>query len=315
MTANALEAIDVIPSGKALGAEVQGLDLAQEMTPEMIAQLKAIWAEHMVLLLRSQMLEKQRMVDLAEAIGGLMVPGSTGFYLQDGFKPGSARVSEVRGITLISNLDKDGNPQKFTAGSGSSELAWHTDNSYMETPPMGSMLNAVRVPVDGGGDTSFCNQVMAYDTLAEDLKRAIEGKHIRHDRSRNTSGKVRVTFEKPKTREEVPGPIHPMVRIHPTTGKRALYLGRRWDFPSSYVVELSDAESESLLDRVWAHATQERFIWTQADWQVGDLIMWDNQAVMHRRTVVDPTQARLMHRTLVQGEPFISAWDEASAAE
>jgi taurine dioxygenase len=315
MTPNSLDAIEVIPSGKALGAEVKGLELAQDVTPEIIDRLKEIWAEHMVLLLRGQFLEKQRLVDLAEAIGGLMVPGSTGFYLKDGFKPGSHRVSEVRGITLISNLDKDGNPQKYTEGSGSQELAWHTDNSYMETPPMGSMLNAVRVPVDGGGHTSFCNQVLAYETLPDDLKQAIEGKHIRHDRSRNTSGKVRVTFEKAKTRDEVPGPIHPMVRIHPVTGKRALYLGRRWDFPSSYIVELSDEESEDLLDRVWAHATQEKFVWTQDDWQVGDLIMWDNQAVMHRRSAVDPAQARLLHRTLVQGEPFISAWQADAAAE
>lgn len=106
-----------------------------------------------------------------------------------------------------------------------------------------------------------------------------------------------------------------MVRIHPTTGKRALYLGRRWDFPSSYIVELSDEDSENLLDRIWAHATQEKLIWTQDNWQVGDLIMWDNQAVMHRRTEVDPTQARLLHRTLVQGGPFISAWQANSAAQ
>jgi taurine dioxygenase len=184
----------------------------------------------------------------------------------------------------------------------------------MESPPMGSLLNAIKVPVNGGGHTRFCNQYLAYETLPEELKRAVEGKHILHDRSRNTSGKVRVTFQKATRREEVIGPVHPIVRIHPVTRKRALYLGRRYDGPSSYIMELSDEDSEALLDKLWTHATQEKFVWEHDDWQVGDLIMWDNQCVMHARTEVDHTQARLLHRVLVKGSPLISAWKTDAAA-
>lgn len=316
MSVNRVDAIEAIPTGKALGAEVRGLDLGKDAPDAALARLKDIWAQHMVLLLRRQFLEKERLVEIADRLGGRMVAGSHNFYVKDGHKPeASGRISNIEGLTLISNLDKDGNPQKFTEGSGSQELLWHSDNSYMESPPMGSLLNAVKVPVNGGGHTRFCNQYLAYETLPEDLKRAIEGKHIRHDRSRNTSGKVRVTFQKATTREEVIGPVHPMVRIHPATRKRALYLGRRYDGPSSHIVELSDAESDALLDKLWAHATQEKFVWEHDGWQVGDLIMWDNQCVMHARTEVDHTQARLLHRVLVKGSPLISAWGAEAAAE
>lgn len=315
MRVNSVEAIEVIPSGKALGAEVQGIDLSQEASAAVVARLKEIWADHLVLLLRGQFLEKQRLVEIADMLGGLMVPGSRNFYIKDGHKPGSARVSDVKGVTQISNLGQDGKPQKFTEGSGSQELLWHSDNSYMESPPMGSLLNAVQVPVNGGGHTRFCNQYLAYETLPAELKQAIEGKHMRHDRSRNTSGKVRVTFEKAATRDDVIGPVHPIVRIHPVTRKPALYLGRRYDGPSSHIIELPETESETLLDKLWAHATQEEFVWEQDDWQPGDLIMWDNQCVMHSRTEVDHTQARLLNRVLVQGAPLISAWESDATAD
>ena len=315
MTANRVDAIEAVPTGKALGAEVRGLDLSQDVSDAALARLKDLWAQHMVLLLRRQFLSKERLVQTADRLGGRMVAGSHNFYVKGGHKPGqSARVSDIEGLTLISNLDKDGKPQKYTEGSGSQELLWHSDNSYMEEPPMGSLLNAVKVPVNGGGHTRFCNQYLAYETLPDDLKRAVEGKHILHDRSRNTSGKVRVTFDKATKREEVIGPVHPIVRVHPVTRKRALYLGRRYDGPSSYIVELPDAESDALLDRLWAHATQEAFVWEHDDWQVGDLIMWDNQCVMHARTEVDHTQARLLHRVLVKGGPLISAWTAEAAA-
>jgi taurine dioxygenase len=234
--------------------------------------------------------------------------------MKAGFKAGSARISDVEGVSLISNLDEDGKPAKHTQGSGSLEIKWHTDNSYMQNPPMGSILNAILVPVNGGGHTAFCNMAMAYETLPADLKRAIDGKHLRHDNTHNTVGKVRPIFKEPTCREDIDGPVHPLVRVHPITGRRALYLSRRHGWPSSYVIELSDGESEDLQDRLWAHVDQERFTWTHDSWQPGDVLMWDNQSVLHRRTEIDHTQPRLLQRTLVKAERFISAWDPIVAA-
>lgn len=189
------------------------------------------------------------------------------------------------------------------------EVVWHSDNSYVERPPAGSMLYALEVPINGGGDTSFCNQYMAYDTLPDDLKQAIEGKSQVQDNSRNSAGVLRPSATLPTTPEAVEGPIHPLVRLHPVSGKRALYLGRRRVWPSNYIVGLPNEESEALLDRLWAHATQAHFVWTH-QWRVGDVLLWDNRCVMHHRTPIDSTQRRVMHRTQIKGEPVIAAWDD-----
>ena len=143
MTENQIDAITVIPTGEALGAEVRGIDLAKDVSEELIARLKEIWAEHMVLLLRGQFLEKERMAELANMFGGLMVPGSHSF-LPEG-RPHAGAIPRgspmCRGSPTFPTWTKKGKPQLKTEGSGSAELLWHSDNSYMETPPMGSLLN------------------------------------------------------------------------------------------------------------------------------------------------------------------------------
>jgi taurine dioxygenase len=210
-------------------------------------------------------------------------------------------------VSIISNIGRDGKPVMDNGGLGSYEVVWHTDNSYVKTPPAGSMLYSLVVPVNGGGDTSFNNQYRAYDELPDDLKRAIEGKSQVHDSSRNSAGVLRPGVTLPTTPEAVEGPIHPLVRVHPVTGKRALYLGRRRVWPSNYIIGLSNEESEALLDKLWAHATQEKYSWTHK-WRVGDCILWDNRCCMHYRTEVDVTQRRIMHRTTIKGEVVQAPW-------
>jgi len=312
--ANTVDTIEVIPSGKALGAEIRGIDLSKE-TPEDVRDiLKKAWADHLVLLFRGQKLEDEHLLAAANIFGGQQSAGSRAFFLKAGFKPGEThRVASKAGISIVSNLDKDGKPVKYTEAVGSLELDWHTDNSYVDVPPAGSLLHARVVPVDGGGETSFNNQYLAYETLPDDLKQEIDGKHIRHDNLRNTAGRFRPTVEPPKSREDIEGPAHPIVRIHPVTGKRALYLGRKYEWPSSHVVELDDAASEDLLTRLWGHATQDRFKWTHS-WIAGDLVQWDNRCTMHQRNPVDHTQPRVLHRALIKGEPIISAWNPEAAA-
>jgi taurine dioxygenase len=299
--------MEVIPSGKALGAEIRGFDLSEPWTVERAAMVQEAWLQHLVLLFRGQKIGDEHLLAMAEALGGSQSTGSRAYYLEAGFDEKSGRVSALPGISIISNLDENGKPAAKHAGSGSQELLWHTDNSYVENPPKGSILHALQVPVNGGGHTSFANQYLAYDRLPDALKAKISGLHTKQDASRNTAGGQRPTKILPTTYDEVEGPVHPLVRVHPDTGRKALYLGRRYGFPSSYILEMPNDEGEALLDELWAAATTPKLTWTQGDWQAGDVIMWDNRCTLHARTEVDPKQARVMHRTLVKGEAPIGA--------
>lgn len=297
---------EVIPSGDALGADVRGIDFSKPLSDDDKAFVQQAWNDHLVLRFRDQKLTDEDLIAMADQFGGSQVAGSRQYYLNAGYDTKSGRVSQHPGITIISNLDKDGNPEKVNSGTGSAELFWHTDNSYVDNPPKGSILYGLQVPINGGGDTSFINQYETYDSLPTAMKERLLNLHIRHDNSRNTAGGARPTAKIPTTREEVDGPVHPMVRLHPDTGRNALYLGRRYASPSSYIVELPQDESEALLDELWAHATQSKFVWTQV-WQPNDAIMWDNRCTMHTRSAIDHTQAREMHRSLIKGEAIIPA--------
>lgn len=299
--------IDVIPSGGPLGAEIRGLDLSRPLSEAATAAVEAAWRDHLVLLFRGQTIDDEHLLAMAEALGGAQATKSRDYFLKAGFDERSGRVSALPGISIISNLDETGRPAMRHAGSGSLELKWHTDNSYVETPPKGSILHALQTPRDGGGHTSFANQYLAYEELPEATKARLPGLHIKQDDSRNTSGGLRPTRAMPASRDEVTGPVHPLLRVHPLTGRKALYLGRRYVAPSSHIVELAEAESEALLDDLWAAATRPEITWTHDDWRDGDVLMWDNRCTLHARTEVDPTQARVMHRTLIKGEAIVPA--------
>ena len=137
-----------------------------------------------------------------------------------------------------------------------------------------------------------------------ELKREIMGKTCRHDSSRNSAGELRKGAKEITDPREAPGAIHPLIRTHPETHKNALFLGRR---QSAYIIGMPLDESEDLLNRLWAHATQKEFEWYQV-WKVGDLILWDNRSAMHRRDAFDANSRRLMHRTQIKGgKPYFDA--------
>ncbi len=301
---NLPEQVQIIASGAALGAEIRGVDLSRAVPDATRALLRKAWADHLVLYWRGQRLPDMSFLDAAGIFGVPKEPAARKYEVAGGYKIGGKRVPLHPHVTLISNLDEDGNPVKDNGGLGSYEVVWHSDNSYAEVPPAGSMLYSVVLPVNGGGDTWFNNQYMAYDELPDDMKAAIKGQSQIHDASRNSAGVLRPTVRLPTKPEEVPGPAHPLVRVHPVTGKRALYLGRRRDWPSNYIIGMSNDESEALLDRLWAHATQPRYAWKH-DWQVGDVVLWDNRCAMHYRSEVDAAQPRVMLRTVINGEAVI----------
>jgi len=305
---NALESLEIVPTGAALGAEVRGLDLSQPVSEEIRDALRAAWAEHMVLLFRDQHIDDEQLLATAGIFGPPHEAAARKYHLDVGKKIDNVHtLSRHSSVSIIANVDEQGNPVRENSGLGSLEVVWHSDNSYVEVPPAGSMLYSIEVPINGGGDTSFNNQYLAYEELPDELKRAIEGKYQVHDATRNSAGVLRPGVKLPTKPEEVPGPKHPLVRVHPVTGRRALYLGRRRVWPSNYIIGLPNDESEALLDRLWAHATQPKYAWTHI-WRVGDIVLWDNRCCMHYRTEIDPTQRRIMHRTTIKGEPVAAPW-------
>jgi taurine dioxygenase len=197
-------------------------------------------------------------------------------------------------ILVISNIVENGQPQ---GNLGAGEASWHTDMSYRDTPISYAILNAVELP-PSGGNTYFANQYLAYETLPGNLKQELAGKFINHDETYNSAGQIRKGFKVVTDVREAPGARHPIFRVHPRTGKKALYLGRRFN---AYVIGLPVVESEALLDQLWAHASQPQFVWSQ-EWQMGDVLVWDNRCLVHRRDAFDPTTRRKLHRVQIRGE-------------
>jgi taurine dioxygenase len=274
----------VVPTGAALAADVEGLDLAQPLSAETVVALRQAWMDHLVLRFRGQRLSDEQLAAFSARFGDLdRAP-------IDVHKPDDVRSF----ISIISNVIENGRP---IGGLGDGESKWHTDMSYNDLPPTASLLYALEVP-PSGGDTGFSNMYQAYETLPAELRRRIDGLTCKHDAAHNSVGDLRYGFENVTDPRETPGAVHPLVRLHPETGRKALFLGRRL---FAYVPGLSLEDSEALLDALWEHATQPRFSWYQ-QWRVGDLLMWDNRCVMHRRDGFDPATRRVMHRTQLIGD-------------
>jgi len=196
-------------------------------------------------------------------------------------------------MNVISNIKaEDGVP---IGGLGDGEAIWHADMTYVETPPMAAILHALELP-HSGGDTYWANMYLAYEALPISLKRQIENREAVHDATYNSAGMLRKGYKELSDPREAPGARHPLVRTHPETRRRCLFLGRR---RNSYIVGLSLADSEALLDELWAHATQPQFVFRQ-QWRVGDVLVWDNRCTLHRRDPFDPGARRLMHRTQIK---------------
>jgi len=195
---------------------------------------------------------------------------------------------------VISNVEVNGMP---IGALGAGEAEWHTDMSYTPVPPSASLLYALEVPREGG-DTSFCNMYRAYEDLDPAVRARIEQGRTTHDSTYTSAGGLRKGGRPVTDVREAPGARHPLVRIHPVTGRRALFLGRR---RNGYIEGLPIAESEQLLDLLWAHSTQPQYTFSH-HWRKGDLLLWDNRCVMHRRDPFDPNTRRVMHRTQVKGD-------------
>lgn len=281
-------AIRIRPTGAALGADVEGVDLGN-LTDAEFEVIRKAWHEHLVLRFRGQRIDDAAHVALGRRFGELdFNPGTrlTGKVYVEGFPE----------IVKISNIVENGKP---VGELGAGEADWHTDMCFIETPPSASLLRSLEIPPDGG-DTSWMNMEAAYAALPEDLKQQVAGRSIKHDAVYVSSGKQRPGTVAPESGDirDIAGAVHPIVRTHPATGRKSLYLGKRFN---AYVMGLEVAESERLLDALWAHVLGGDFTWTQ-HWQLGDMMIWDNRCTMHQRGAFDPGSRRLLHRVVVKGE-------------
>lgn len=277
--------IDVISTGAMLGAEVRGVDL-KNIDAVQFAALKRAWHDHQVILVRGQTLSDHDLITFSRRFGDLdWAP------IQE---TGRRFVEGLPEIYIVSNVTVNGQP---IGSLGAGEAVWHTDMSYLDVPPMASMLYALEVP-PAGGNTSFSSMYAVYEALPDTLKHQITSLKIKHDGTYNSGGYVRQGVTPTDDPLTSPGAIHPLVCRHPDTGRRMLYLGRR---RNAYLVGLALAESEALLNELWNFVDRPEFAWEHV-WRIGDLVLWDNRCTMHRRDAFDPSSRRVMHRTQVKGE-------------
>ena len=265
--------VEIKPLSPAGGVEIAGVDVSRRLLPAVKDLVGAAFRAHHFVLFPGQSLSREQQFEFASEFGQVEAPDA---QRRPGKRHGVAHV--------LSNLDDAGNP--IVRYSKAANYHWHTDKPYYLAPPMLTMLHAVEVPARGG-DTEFANTALAYDALPESTKRRIAG--------------LRVAF-RPAFDDNRPGAVHPLVRTHPDTGCKALYLGNH----ATHIVGLPEDESTALLTELLSHATQCCFVYRH-HWCVGDLVMWDNRCLLHRAVLDEHSgkHRRIMHRSVVKGTvPF-----------
>ena len=278
-----MAAIHIVPTGKALGADIRGIDLNKPVGGEAFGTILDAWHRHLVLRFRGQDITDDAFVAFALQFGRLHSAAGQEY----GGKP--ANLHEA--VELISNVVENGRP---IGALGSGEATWHTDMSMYEVPATATLLYADEIP-PSGGNTRFTNLHLAYETLPEDLLRVVESRRSIHDAAHLATGGVRPGYDPVADKTRAPGARHPIVKVHSSTGRKALYLGRRGN---GYIEGLTVEDSDRALSALWAHMTRPEFIWEQ-EWQAGDLIVWDNRCVAHARGAFDPSARRVLRRVTV----------------
>ena len=256
----------IVPTGGALGAEIQGVDLSQALNDVTVAKVRQALLDYCVIYFRNQTLSDVDQIRF------------TNYFGQAVEHVRKQREREHKEIFLISNVKENG---EEIGALGNHEVSFHSDLSYLKHPGTLSTLYAVELPATGGG-TQWCNCYAAYDALDEDMKARLKGLRAVH----------RHYVEEQNPPELID---HPVVRTHPDTGRKSLYVGPHL---TKYIVGMDRDESDALLRVIYDHVSKPEFSWTH-QWQLGDLVMWDNRPTMHRREPFPDTERRLMKRTQV----------------
>ena len=266
------------PLSPALGVEIIGVDLSEEIDDYSFTQIQDAWHRNLIILLRGQELSEEDQVRFAEKFGPPAVIHTKQF------------VRNHPAVMLISNIREDGKP---IGALPDGEMHFHTDQCHQERPAMASMLYALEVP-STGGNTLFANGYAAYETLPDGMKRRIEGRKALNAYDYDSAAMKRGT----RLAEGVPFYVHPVVRTHPATGRKALYVNR---LMTVRIEGLPEPESDELLARLFDHQERREFVYEHV-WRSGDLLMWDNRCTLHARTDFSPNERRLMRRVTILGE-------------
>jgi taurine dioxygenase len=290
--------IEFSPITPVLGARVEGVSLAH-ITAGDFERLYAIWQKHHVLVLRNQELTNPQFERFSAMLGELDPPPNQG--------AGRKSVPGHPNLYVVSNR-KDGAGEPIGA-LGDGEAQWHTDMSYLARPPFASMLWSIELP-DSGGDTYFASMPAALRSMPQHLVDRIERISIKHDGTYDSGGNVRKGVTPNDDPMHSPGTPHPVVIEHPETRERTLYLGRR---RNAYIPGLSLQDSEALLDTIWGYATAPQ-VTLRHQWQLGDVVLWNNFTTMHRRDAFPADQYRTLHRSQIKGKyvPTAAAHKEAA---
>ena len=291
--------INIRPTGAPVGAEIRGVDLSQALDDEVFAQIEQAFERHGVLFFRDQQLSPEQLVRFSRRFGELE-PSVLKQYLLPGHPD----------IVVLSNVIEYGK------GIGLADAGnhWHSDSSYTAMPARASLLYGREIPSENGeplGDTLFVCTAGVYETLPNDMRRRLDGLRAIHGLRDRWAGKKAGSEERPIGRGEpakapltpeqlrIPPVVHPVVRTHPTTGRKCIYVNEGL---TRGFVGLDDEEGEALLNELCLLLTRPERIYRHR-WQVGDLVIWDNCSTQHHATFNYrwPEHRRLMHRTTIVG--------------
>ncbi len=280
---------EIRPLDAALGAEVIGLDLDRPLSPEDFRRIHRAHLDHHVVVFRDQRITPAQQIAFSRRFGPLQIHVLHQFQLADHPE-----------ILIVSNVLKDGKP----IGLGDAGHFWHSDLSYKETPSLGSLLHAIELPEEGG-DTLFANMHTAWDTLPAALQRRVEGLTAEHTYlARYAELQARSPWRPNLTPEQiaqVKPVVHPVVRTHPETGRKALFVSEHF---TTKIVGLPEDESRALLDELFAHSVKPAHVYRH-QWREHDLVFWDNRSLLHLAAGTPDHLRRVMYRTTIEGDaPF-----------
>lgn len=279
--------IKPLPGG--LGAEVIGLDLSQALDDEEFRRLHQAHLDHHVLVFRDMRITPAQQIEFSRRFGRLQIHVLRNFQLKGHPE-----------ILIVSNIKENGQP----IGLGDAGAYWHSDLSYKELPSLGSMLHAQELPSEGG-DTLFADMHRAWDHLPADLKQRIEGLQAEHSYLAKYEELRALSPWRPQLTQaqidEVKPVVHPVVRTHPESGRKALFVSEHF---TTRIVGLPEGESRALLEQLFAHSVRPEFIYRHA-WKPHDMVFWDNRSVIHLAAGCPDHLRRKLYRTTIEGDaPF-----------